>query len=221
MNLIVLFLEIIIATLSLIYMYQKYKNEGIYLFIVVSVIILSIMSTKLIELFNFDVNLDLVLNSLLFISTTILVHKKGPEEVKKIITIILITSLMLFTTSIIVTLITNSKINNVSNISFNHIFDFRTRTYLAFIISLIISLWINSSIYHQIRQIKNKIWISNTLSIIISSFIECILFVLIAYLFQVHILTIIKLILTRYIVKVVLCISGTKLIYLLNDINNH
>ena len=31
MNLIVLFLEIIIATLSLIYMYQKYKNEGIYL----------------------------------------------------------------------------------------------------------------------------------------------------------------------------------------------
>ena len=90
MNLIILFLEIIIATISLIYMYQKYKNEGIFLFIIISVIVLSIMSTKLIEIFNFDVNLDLVLNSLIFISTTTLVHKKGPEEVKKIITMTLV-----------------------------------------------------------------------------------------------------------------------------------
>ena len=218
MNLLILFIEIVISTLLLIYMYKKYKNDGIYLFIMIVTIILSIMSVKKIELFTFELNLDIVLNSLLFISSTIMVHKKGPNEIRKILTLIVISSMMLFLTSTIVSLITCSEINNISNLSFNSIFNFKSRVYIGMIVSLCISLFINSYIYHLVRQVRNKILLSNVLSIIISSFVECVLFIVIGYSFEIRLVNMVELMFVRYIIKVILCVMATRLIYLLNDI---
>lgn len=218
MNIILLFIEIIFSSATLIFLHKKYKFEGIYLWIIIFSILLGIISQKSVEIFGLEINLGFTINTLIFIASNILIQKKGQEEIGKIISIIILSNVSLYIFSILSSLIRVSDINEISNISFNELFYLNNRIYFASIISLIVSLWLNSILYHQIRQIKNKIVISNILSTIIIHFIECIIFCIISYIFKIPLINVIELIVIRYIFKVTIGLIGTNIIYLVNSI---
>lgn len=217
MNIILLLIEILLSVFALIYLYNKQKYEGIYLWILIFSIFIGIFSQKTTEIFGLEINLGFVTNSLLFIASNILVQKKGPEEIKKILSTIFVGSVIIFTISIISVLLTSSTINEITNKSFDKLFYLNNRIYFSSIISLIISLWLNAKLYHQIRQIKNKIVISNILSTIIIHFVECILFCVLSYTFKIPFINIIELIVIRYIFKVSIGLIGTNIIYMINS----
>lgn len=216
MNTLLLILESLFGVFSLIYLYKNYKYDGIYLWLLTFSSILGIISQKTVEIFELEVNLGIVINCLIFISSNILVQKKGPDEVNKVLSIIVLSNIIIFTFSIVSVLLSPSGVDEIENNAFNQLFNLNNRIYFSQIISLIISLWLNSMLYHQIRQIKNKIILSNTLSTIIIQFIECLLFCLLAYIFKVSILNVIELIVIRYIFKVIIGILGTGVIYAVN-----
>ena len=218
MNIILLFIEILFSSFTLIYLYKKNKYDGIYLWIILFSIILGIISQKVVEIFGLAINLGFVINTLLFIATNILVQKKGPNEVNKVLSIIVLSNVSLYCFSIISTIIGESSINEFNNKAFDQIFYLNNRIYFASIISLMISLWFNSILYHQIRQIKNKILISNVLSTLIMHFVESILFCIISYTFKIPFINIIELIVIRYIFKVTIGLIGTSIIYIVNNI---
>jgi len=218
MNIILLFIEILISGAILIYLYKKYKYEGIYICIMIFSIILGIISQKTVEIFGLEINLGFVTNTLLIIASNILIQKKGPEENNKIITMIILSNVIIYVLSIIAILFSGSQINELTNTSFDKLFYLNNRIYFATIISLLITIWVNSFIYHQIRQIKNKIVISNILSAIISHFVECILFCVISYAFKIPFINVIELIVIRYIFKLVISLIGTNIIYIANSI---
>lgn len=218
MNIILLFIEILFSSGALIYFYKKEKYDGIYLWILIFSVLLGIISQKSVELYGLEVNLGIVINALMFIASNIIVQKKGPEEISKVLAIIIIGNVMVFSFSIISTLFNASKINDITNNSFDKIFYLNSRIYFASVISLLVSLWLNSILYHQIRQIKNKIVVSNVLSTIIIHFIECILFCILSYLFKLPFINIIELIIIRYIFKTAIGLIGTNIIYIVNSI---
>ena len=218
MNILLIFIEIIFCSTILIFLLKKYKYDGIYCGILIFSTLLGIISQKVIEIFGLEINLGFGISALIFTASNIIIQKKGPKEIEKVITIILISNLTMYIFLLLTSLINISSINEISNISFNELFFLNNRTYFASILSLVISLWLNSILYHQIRQIKNKIWISNILTTIVISFIECILFILIAYLFEIPLINLIELIAIRYVFKTIIGLIGTSVIYIANSI---
>ena len=217
MNIILLLIEILLGSITLIYAYKKKKNDGIYFWILLFSIFLGIASQKSCEIFGLQINLGFVTNTLILIASNILVQKKGPEESKKIISLIFIGNVILFSLTTISMLFTPSAINKITNNSFDELFYLNNRIYFSSIISIIISVWLNAKLYHQIRQIKNKIIISNILSTIIIHFIECIIFCTLSYAIKIPFINVIELIVIRYIFKATIGIIATNIIYIINS----
>lgn len=218
MNNALLILEIVTSSLALIFLLKKFKNDGIYLFVVILSILLGIISQKTVEIFDLKINLGFIISTLIIISSNIIVQKKGPEEIIKIISIIILSNVTLYVFSILTSLMSSSNIHNISNYAFNKVFYLNKRSFFASCISISSSIYLCSMLYHQIRQIKNKIWISNILSMIIICFIECLLFCIITYAFKISALNIIELIVIRYVFTTIIGIAGTSIIYIADKI---
>lgn len=220
MNIVLLIIEILLSYLTILLLYKKNKIEGLYLWILTFSLIIGILSQKSVEIFDLEINLGFVTNTMFFIVSNILVQKKGPEEVKKVLSIIIVSNVILFTMSITSILISNSNINLISNDAYNQIYNLNNRIYFASILSLIISLYLNSVMYHQIRQLKNKLWITNLLTNIIMQLIESTLFCIIAYAFKISFINLVELIVIRYIFKIIISIISILLIYRINKIGS-
>ena len=216
MNIIMLIFELILNTIIILYFYKNYKYEGLYISILILSIILTIVSQKQIEVFNLELNLGFLQSSLIIIISNILIQNKGPKEISKIIAIIIVSTISIYTLTMLTTFITTSSIQQVSNDAYNSLFYLNNRTFFATIISLLIAVYINSILYHQIRQDKNKIIISNSLSQIVTNLIECIVFAIISYTFNLDILFIIEIITIRYLFKLSIGLLSTSTIYIVD-----
>ena len=135
---------------------------------------------------------------------------------KQIIAIIIVSTISIYTLTMLTTFITTSSIQQVSNDAYNSLFYLNNRIFFATIISLLIAIYINSILYHQIRQDKNKIIISNSLSQIVTNLIECIVFAIISYTFNLDILFIIEIITIRYLFKLSIGLLSTSTIYIVD-----
>lgn len=218
MNIGLLLIEIIFSSTILLYLYKKNKYDGIYTWLLLFSILIGIISQKSIEIFNLELNLGIAINTFIFITSNIIVQKKGPKEIEKVLSIIILGNVSIYSFSIITTICDISYINEITNKAFDNLFYLNNRIYFSTIISLIVSLYFNSILYHQIRQIKNKILISNILTTIIIQFIESLLFCLISYTFKIPFINIIELIVIRYIFKVTIGMIGTGIIYITNKV---
>ena len=116
-------------------------------------------------------------------------------------------------------LMESSDYNKYANKSYDSIFEYNLRVYIATIISIISSIWLSSKVYYTLKKIKNKITIINIFSIIIVELLENVSFVLIAYLFEFKPINVILCIIFRYIIKTIIGILGTIPIYITNKYN--
>ena len=135
------------------------------------------------------------------------------------LTLILVTSLVSCCFLNLTGMMESSNYNLYANDSYNSIFEYNLRVYIAAIISIISGIWISSKLYYELKKIKNNIIISNVFSIVIAELIENILFVLIAYLFDYKVINIILCIILRYIIKIIVGIVGTIPVYITNKFN--
>lgn len=217
MNIIYLIIEIIICYTTIILLYYKKQKEGLYLYAIVGLILSNIMVLKRTEIMSLEIALGFTIYSSLFIVSNIIVQKYGPEEIKKLILVLtgstLVSTIIIFLT----TLIDSNTSMSIMNETFNYTFQ-NIRLVLANSISILLILWFNAILYHQIRRIKNKIIISNILSSIIVAFIATIIFSFIAYLGLANIKELSILILIRYLIILIIELIGTIPIYIVNKI---
>ena len=185
-----------------------------YKYIIVSLIIASIMSLKTITILNFDINLGVVPFSTIFIAANILIQKKGPETQKNLIISLLSVSTISFIIIYLVSLMKGSEINLFTSASYDNLFKNNTRLLFANLVTILYTLLINSKLYYYLKKMKNNILVSNLFSSIIINFIAAILFSLVAYIFEKEAIDIIKLIMIRYLVSLVVGLSGTICIYI-------
>ena len=217
MNLIYLIIEIILCYTTIIILYQKKQKEGLYLYAIVGLILSNIMVLKRTEILSLEIALGFTIYASIFITSNIIVQKYGPEEIKKLL-LVLVGSIIVSTIIIfLATLINGNTSMSIMNETFDYTFQ-NLRIMLANSISILIILWFNAILYHQIRRVKNKIIISNILTSIIVSFMATIIFSFIAYLGLVNIKELSILILIRYLIILIIEIIGTIPIYIINKI---
>lgn len=223
-NIILILIEVIICYTAVIILNKKYKTDGLYVYAIIATFIACIMSLKQITVLEkIDLPIGFGVTTSLIIAGNIITQKRGPEEIKTYIALILVTSLVSCCFLNLSGLMEPSDYNKYANKAYDRIFEYNLRVYIATIISIISSTWISSKLYYELKKIKNNLVISNIFSIIISELLENLSFVLIAYLFDPGksdiIFDIIFCIIFRYIIKTMIGLFGTIPIAITNKFN--
>lgn len=217
MNLIYLAIELIICYIAITFLYKKYQYNGLYSYAAIAFILSNLMSLKTAEVLGFTINLGLIPFISVFIVSNIINQKKGKEEIKKLIINILLTSTLAYIILLLVTKMDSSILNLFTNASFDNMFLDSARIYFANIVTMLYMLYFNSNLYYYLKKEKNKIWISNIISIIIIQFFTTIIFILLGYALTSETTTILGMMIIRYILSIVIGILGTIIIYINNN----
>lgn len=215
-NVILVLIEMIICYTSILVLNKKYKTDGLYVYAIIATFLSCIMSLKQIDILSATVPIGFAVTISLIIAGNIITQKRGPEEIKTYIVLILVTALISCCFLNMSGLMESSDYNKFANKAYDSIFEYNLRVYIANIISIILAVWLNSKLYYELKKIKNKIIISNIFSIVIIELPENIIFVLIAYLFEYEPINIILCIIFRYMIKSIIGIIGTIPIYISN-----
>lgn len=218
-NIILILIEVIICYISLLILYKKYRTDGIYVYGIIATFTSCIMSLKQIDLMGVSVPIGFGVTTTLIVAGNLITQKRGPEELKTYISLILITALISCCFLNLSGLMKSSKYNEIANKSYDSIFKYNLRVYFGLIISIILSSYLGSKLYYLLKRIQNKIVISNIFSIIIIELLENTTFVLIAYLFEYEIIDLMLCIVFRYMIKTIIGLLGTIPIYIANKIN--
>lgn len=218
-NIILILIEVIICYTSLLILYKKYRIDGIYVYGIIATFTSCIMSLKQIDLMGVSVPIGFGVTTTLIVAGNLITQKRGPEELKTYISLILITALISCCFLNLSGLMKSSKYNEIANKSYDSIFKYNLRVYFGLIISIILSSYLGSKLYYLLKRIQNKIVISNIFSIIIIELLENTTFVLIAYLFEYEIIDLMLCIVFRYMIKTIIGLLGTIPIYIANKIN--
>lgn len=218
-NIILIILEVITCYTLLLALTKKYKIDGIYVFGIIATFLSCIMNLKEINIMGVNVPIGFGVTTSLIIAGNIIIQKKGIDELKLYLSLILVTSLISCCFLNLSGLMEASEYNQYANISYNNIFKYNIRIYFALIISIILSIVISSKIYLALKRLQHNIIINNVFSIIITEFIENTVFVLIAYAFEFEVVDIALCIVFRYTIKAVIGIIGTIPMYLANKYN--
>lgn len=223
-NVILILAEVLVCYIAIIILNKKYKTDGLYIYAIIATFISCIMSLKQITIFGkIDLPIGFGVTTSLIIAGNIITQKRGPGEIKTYIVLILVTALVSCCFLNLSGLMEPSDYNKYANKSYDSIFEYNLRIYIATIVSIIISTWLSSKLYYELKKISNKIVISNIFSVVIAELSESLLFVLIAYLFDPGksdiVFDIIFCIIFRYIVKTLIGLFGTIPIYITNKFN--
>jgi len=214
MNLIYLAVELIICYVAITFLYKKYQYNGLYTYASIAFILSNLMSLKTAEVLGFTINLGIIPFLSVFIVSNIINQKKGKEEIKKLIINILLTSTLAYIILLLVSKMDSSVLNLFTNASYDNMFLDSARIYFANIVTMLYMLYFNSSLYYYLKKEKNKIWISNIVSVIIIQFFTTIIFILLGYAITKDITTILGMMIIRYILSIIIGILGTVIIYI-------
>jgi uncharacterized integral membrane protein (TIGR00697 family) len=214
MNYILIVVETILSYIILLLFHKKFKLDGIYYYIIMATILSNIMLLNTIDILTYPISVGFGITSSIVIATIILTHKKGPSELSKLILTIIISSIISYSFLTLSSYMDISDTNKYTNISYSIIFKNNIRMYLANTISLILSIYLSTKLYHTMKQVKNKIWISNIFSAVIIEFIEAIIFCVTAYAFSLKLIDIIMIIVIRYVIRTLIECLGTIVIYI-------
>lgn len=209
LNIILIICEVIVAYIAMILLYKKYKTDGLITYTIIATIISNLMCLKKIDMLNTELPLGLGITMSILIAINIITQNKGKEEVNNFLVIILVSSLVSLCFFNLSGLIESADINKYANKSYDSIFTYNLRIYLANTITLLVTAFLSSRLYFMLKILKNKIILSNIFTIVIVEFIDNIIFMLIAYLFTMDTYNLILAIILRYIIKLIIGILGT------------
>lgn len=218
-NIILIILEIIICYTAMIILYKKYKTDGLYVYGIIATFISCIMHLKQIDIMSVNVPIGFAISISIILAGNLIIQKRGPDEIKTYLGLILLTGIVSWFFLNLSGYMQSSKYNEIANKSYDNIFKYNLRIYLALITSTLLSTYVSSKIYYLIKRIQNKIVLSNIFSIIIVELLDNVIFVLIAYLFEYQAIDLILCLLLRYIIKTIIGILGTIPLYIGSKIN--
>lgn len=218
-NILLIIVEMLVCYSLMLILSKKYKTDGLYVYGIVATFTTCIMSLKSIDIMNIPVPIGFASSISIVVAGNLITQKRGPEELKTYLSLILITSLVSCSFLNLSGLMEPSKFNEIANNSFNSIFKYNIRMYLALIFSITLSTYLSSKIYYLIKRLQNKIILSNIFSIIIVEFLDNIIFVLIAYLLSYETIDLVLCIVFRYMIKTLIGLLGTIPLYISNKFN--
>lgn len=218
MNYIVLITEILLTFFLIFLAYKMGKKDGLYLGIGLFSSILCVMLFKMINMFDFDVNMGIPFIVGILLLNNIIIHRYGFDEITRILRTFGIAYILTYMVIMITTLTIGSKYNLASNDSYNLLFGYdlsNIRYFVGGLLSIGMIIWMGSNVYDNIRKNKNNIIFNNVGSILVVLFIESIIFVSIAHIANYTVVELFGMIVIRYLIEVVIGLLGLIPVYLI------
>ena len=217
MNIGLFVISLILGLSSVILMYKYLGKTGLLLWVALATVVSNIQTVKLISVFGLETAVGNILYGSVFLATDILNLKYGEKEAKKSILVGFIAMVMM-TVFMTICLIYKPSPNDFANESLKTIFTVNIRITIASIFGFIVSQYMDAKLFHKLQKKYKKLWLSNNASTIVCQLLDTIIFVTITYLGLVDIKTLLMLMLTMYIFKVIVAILDTPFIYISSKI---
>ena len=143
-----LIIELIICIAIIPIVYKFYHLEGIYMYSLSCAILTCLMSLKTITIYDYDLNLGIIPLIMIFISSNIIIQKKGLEEIKKHLLTTISMTILTYIILILVSKMESSSIRLFTNASYDNIFSNSERILFANIVTILYSIILNNKLYY-------------------------------------------------------------------------
>lgn len=213
MNEILWFLTLMLSFMSIILCYKYLGKNGLFLWIVVATLVSNIQTVKTIELFRLETSLGTILYGSTFLATDILNYKYGIKESRKTI-IYGFLAMIIMTVFMVICLLYEPSANDFAQASLSTIFSFNIRITIASLIGFGVSQFIDTFLFHKLQKKYNKLWLSNNASTMICQIIDTIIFTLITYTGTMKFNTMLQIMISMYIFKLMVALLDTPFMYL-------
>ena len=138
-NIVLILAEIIISYITLTVLYKKYRTDGVYVYAIIATFIACIMSLKKISIMSISVPIGFGVTTSIIIAGNLITQKRGTEEMKTFLSLILVTALVSCCFLNLSGLMESSEYNIYANKSYDSIFTYNLRIYIALIVSVMAS----------------------------------------------------------------------------------
>lgn len=208
----ILFILIILLCITTIFcMYNFLNKEGLYFVLINLIVLINILSHKIINIFDFNLDISIIPHTFIFVIIYILLKKYALKEKNKIFKMSLYTSLL----SLVLLIISNLYIQLVEdNMSMNlyTMFFNNFKSLLIVPLTLLGEQILYFDIYEKLDKKYDSIFITNVIACIILGILSSFI---ISGLTYINILTykqLIDLILTNYLFKIFIILINLPLI---------
>lgn len=208
--------------ISVILSYKYLGKNGLFLWIIVATLVSNIQTIKTINLFGLETSLGTILYGSTFLATDILNYKYGIEESRKTIAYGFI-AMVIMTFFMSISLVYEPSINDFSQDSLSLIFSFNIRITIASLIGFTVSQFVDTFLFDMLQKRYNKLWLSNNTSTIVCQILDTVIFTIITYIGTINVSSIIEIMLSMYIFKVIVALLDTPFMYLaakIKKVNN-
>lgn len=208
--------------ISVILSYKYLGKNGLFLWIIVATLVSNIQTIKTINLFGLETSLGTILYGSTFLATDILNYKYGIEESRKTIAYGFI-AMVIMTFFMSISLVYEPSINDFSQDSLSLIFSFNIRITIASLIGFTVSQFVDTFLFDMLQKRYNKLWLSNNISTIVCQILDTVIFTIITYIGTINVSSIIEIMISMYIFKVIVALLDTPFMYLaakIKKVNN-
>lgn len=217
MNILLFIVTLVLGLSAVILMYKFFGKTGLLLWVAIATIVSNIQTVKLVTVFGLETALGNILYGSVFLATDILNLKYGEEAAKKSIIVGFIAMIMM-TIFMSLSLAYVPSSNDFAQESLKTIFTVNARITLASIVGFVVSQYLDAKLFRKLQKKYKKLWLSNNASTIICQLLDTIIFVTITYAGLLNYKTLLMLMLTMYLFKVVVAIFDTPFIYISSKI---
>ena len=227
MNEALFIISIIFYLSGVLFAYKIFGKTGLYIWTAISAILSNIEALKMVDMFGLSVTLGNALYASSFVVTDILSENHGKESANKAVNIgLFVTIIWVLATQLILMFEPNSL--DFINGSLIEMFGLMPRIAIASIFTYAVVQKIDVILYHKVWQKTNKIfknsnkglWLRNNISTLTSQFLDTLTFTLIAFVGTMPFKELMLLVLTTYILKAVVSILDTPVIYIAKKMKN-
>ena len=205
MNVVINFCILFILMILIYILYKKLDKLGLLIAITITNILSFILSFKYMTLSALTINI----NSVAYISSLSVLYlyyeKTNKKETNKLINEIfilnIITAILLAISSLYI-----QTINDTIGINMKNVFIYNYRVLIAYPITSLLSYYGMIYIYNKIKEIYDNMFISTTVSFLSIGLLDIILFTLISYLLKFNIKSLVDLILSTYMFRILLTV---------------
>ena len=209
---VVLILLMLILSIFLLYVSQYLfeKNGTIYIYIIYNIVSF-LLSFKVLDVFKININANIIISSLFTSLTYLIIEKTNIKEYKNLIKKIFFINIAI---SIIMLIMTTyiGTVNDMNSVNMKNVFFNNYKLLISYPIATLINQLIILLIYNNISDITNNTNIKIILTNLTSLMIETIIFCIFGYLFEIKIVSILILIVSNYLFKVLIALIYTPFI---------
>lgn len=200
MNELIMITFFVIGFVGIYFLYKYFQKEGLYFYLTIFTIFTIISSVKTVPFLGFDTNINIPLYTSLVMCFCILMEKSLKKERKEPLLSLIFISIIAFVFLMILSFY-NSSITSNDIFTYKEVFVNNYRTLIGCILCLVSESYLSAKLYPILKKEFESSFISLCLIAITLGLVESFLFGFTSYLGILPTKTIIELIFSNYIIK--------------------